>query len=142
MLTRRATILAKIESTYGTDPTPVAGDAVLINNMTIKPNAKFLERNFLRASLSPQAPVVGEKYTEVTFTTELKGSGVATTPPEVGVLFRACAMQETIGGSSVSYAPESTPSGFESITIYAYLDGLLHKSTGARGTFELQLTAG
>ena len=40
----------------------------------------------------------------------------------------------------MTYAPVST--GHESATIYYYQDGILHKITGARGTFSFALEAG
>jgi hypothetical protein len=40
--------------------------------------------------------------------------------------------------TSVDYTPIST--GFESVTLYYNVDGVLHKITGARGTVELGLT--
>ena len=57
------------------------------------------------------------------------------------MLLRACGFDETIVAStSVTYLPIST--GHESCTIYANRDGLLHKYTGCRGTFSIDLPAG
>ncbi len=36
------------------------------------------------------------------------------------------------------YTPTSDPDAMESLTLYLYLDGLLHKMTGARGTFTVE----
>lgn len=42
--------------------------------------------------------------------------------------------------NGIIYRPRST--GFESLTLYLYLDGLLHKVTGAQGTFTVTAESG
>jgi hypothetical protein len=141
-LTRRALVLAKIESTYGTDPVPAAAtDAILVNNLQIRIDAQLLTREFLRANLSRLSAVVGKKTVQIDFETEIKGSGAAGTAARHGVLHRACGMSETIVAvTSVTYAPIST--GFESVTIYAYMDGIVHKISGCYGTFKISEKVG
>lgn len=136
MLTRKAVILAKVESAYGTDAVPVAAtDAILCSEPQIKPIGKRLDRDHVRASISPLQPLmIGEMY-EVTFVTEIKGSGTAGTAPEIAPLFLGCGMAETVVAStSVAYDPVSA--SFDSLSIYFYRDGLMHKVLGARGTFQ------
>jgi hypothetical protein len=141
MLTRRSVLLAKIETVYGTDPVPVAGDAVLCIDPVVRVDGELLDRRFVKQNLSPLTPILGAKSVEVTFAAELKGSGAAGTAPEIGPLLRACGMSETIVAStSVAYAPVST--AFESCTIYVYYDGMLHKVCGCRGTVDVDLAAG
>lgn len=145
MLTRKGVILAKTEGTYGTDPTPtVSADAILIKDLDIKPTGETITRDFLRSSLSPLAFVRGLKEVELTFKTEIKGTGTAGSLPATGwegVLFKACGMRESVtAGTSVIYAPLS--SSFPSCTIYGYKDGIYHKVTGCRGTFKLRFEVG
>lgn len=145
MLTRKGVILAKSEVTYGTDPTPtVAANAILIKDMDIKPTGAVIERDFLRSSLSPFKFVRGLREVDVTFKTEIKGTGTAGSLPATGwegVLFKSCGMRETITtGTSVVYTPLS--SSFPSCTLYAYKDGIYHKITGCRGTFKLRFEVG
>jgi len=142
MLERKRTLLGKIEVTYGVDPTPVAAtDAILEKELDIREIGEELIRDFARSSLSPLPHVIGEKYAELKFQTELKGSGAAGTAPEIGKLFRACAFAETVSaGVSVAYDPSSV--SFSSMTFYVYRDGLLHKLTGARGTLDVDITVG
>src|SRR5574341_592974 len=130
-LSTRGLILAKIETTYGTDavPTPAA-NALLARNVSIRVDGNMLTRDFLRSNLSRLSAVVGRKLQELTFETEIKGSGTAGTAPKHGALHRACGMSETIVAlTSVTYAP--IDSALESITCYFYNDGLLYKVTGA-----------
>lgn len=136
MLTRKSVILAKVESSYGSDSTPVAAtDAILCSEPQIKPIGKRLERDNIRASISPLQPIIiGEMY-EITFVTEIKGSGTAGTAPEIAPLFLGCGMAETVVAStSVAYDPVS--SSFDSLSIYFYRDGILHKILGARGDLQ------
>lgn len=142
LLIRKALVLAKEEATYGTDPVPTAADnAILVSNPVPKVDGEVLTRDVVRATLSPQGHVIGRKKVTVTFETELKGSGTAGVAPETGVLFEGCAMDETIvADTSVTYAPISD--NHKSITIYCYFDGLLHKITGCRGSFDIDMSAG
>lgn len=144
MLTRRTVLLAKTETTYGTDATPTTtSNALLVSEPTIKITGEVLDRDYLRDSLSPMAPIIGMKEAEIDFVTELKGSGAAGVAPIIGVLFKGCGMAETITTSaSVTYAPQSNEANVGSLTIYFYRDGNLHKLTGARGSFALTLEAG
>lgn len=140
MLVRKTTILAKIESSYGVDPTPTASaNCLLIKDPQIKPKGESLVRDVLRASLSPLGATIGMKEVEVTFKTELKGTGTRGQLPAFGwegVLFRACGMSETVSaGTSITYQPVST--GFESCTLYIYKDGIRHIVTGCRGSFKI-----
>lgn len=142
MWTRKAIILAKKETTYGTDIVPVAAtNAIMCSEPQIKAIGKRLDRNYSRATLSPvQHLMIGETY-EVSFTTEIKASGTEGTAPEIGPLFEGCGMFETIVAStSVAYDPISE--SFDSLSIYFHRDGLLHKILGARGTFQASLESG
>ena len=143
MLVRREYILAKIESVYNTDPTPTpAADAILVENPAWShESVNLIERNGVKATIGKTKSIYGSTLKTVTFDVELKGSGTAGTAPEIGVLLRACGMDETIVAStSVTYAPVS--SSFESITIYYQSNETLHKITGARGNVSFTMEAG
>lgn len=141
-LTRRAVLLTKIESTYGTDPTPTtAANAVEVIDLQLKPMKPPLERLAQHETLMRKASLGVEEFYEVSFKLEIMSTGAAGTPPRLGPLLRACGMSQTIitGGSPVvKYRDRS--SSFESCTIWAYLGGRLHKINGVfgnvKGTFE------
>jgi hypothetical protein len=144
-LTRKKFLIAKIESTYGTDPSPVGGsDAVQVTNLEVTP----IESDNVQAASyqgflgnSTRGTLVANKRVSVTFDVELAGSGTAGTAPAFGPLLKSCGLSETIASStSVTYAPVS--SSFSSATIYCFYDGTRHKITGARGTVSFNLTAG
>ncbi|MEN6477855.1 MAG: phage tail tube protein, partial [Rectinema sp.] len=124
-------------------PTPAA-NALLVWDVDVKPAGEAIQRPFVKSTLS-QAPFIrGVRSVQVSCKSELKGSGTKGGLPTFGwegALFRACGMSETVTAStSIVYAPVS--SGFESVTLYVYKDGLCHKILGCRGTFRLSLEVG
>jgi len=105
-LVRKRVITAKVESTYNTDPTPAATDAILVEDLNWSlEGLRMIERPAIRSSLGELQQVYGGSLMSVTFNAEVKNSGSAGTPPELGVLYLGCAMSETIVAStSVTYA--------------------------------------
>jgi hypothetical protein len=137
---RRLGVLAKIETTYGTDSVPTgAANAVLLQDVTITPmEAEQIERTLIRSFLGANPVVLAAKRMRLQATVDLAGSGTAGTAPAYGPLLRACGMAETIvPATRVEYAPVS--SGEESISLYANLDGIRHVGLGVRGTFSVLL---
>lgn len=141
-LEKRGLVLVKPETTYGVDAAPTASaDAVLASNPTIRVDGRVLTRQYLESTISRRAHVIGRVVVDFEFTTEVKGSGAAGTAPEVGPCWRASGHSETIVAvTSVTYAPIS--SAFESVTVWMYMDGIIHKIIGAYLDWELTTPAG
>lgn len=142
-LVRNTAILAKIETTYGTDSVPTGGaNAILISNQNITPlSADNKDRAIVRPYLGGSEQLVGSRHKEVSFDVELVGSGTAGTAPAWGPLIRACAMAETVTASTrVDYTPITNSQ--ESVSIYYYDDGVQHVLLGARGSVALDLKSG
>lgn len=140
LLARKKVLLAKIESTYGTDPTPTGlANAILVSNLTITPqDAELANRDLIRPYLGRSEQLPAALRAMLEFEVELAGSGTAGTAPGWGALMRACGFSETVVAvTSVTYAPVS--SNFDSVTLYLNVDGVLHKMTGARGTWSLSM---
>tara|TARA_R100000458_G_scaffold23995_1_gene21553 strand:- start:6382 stop:7323 length:942 start_codon:yes stop_codon:yes gene_type:complete len=144
-LTRKTWLIAKIESSEGTDPTPVGGsNAIQVTNVEVTP----IESDNVQAAAmqgflgnSTRGTVLANKRVSVTFSTELSGSGAAGTAPAYGPLLKSVGLSETVVSStSVTYAPVSA--SFSSCTIYCFYDGTRHRITGARGTVSFNLVAG
>jgi len=142
LLTRKRLILLETESTYGTDPTPDGADAVLVRDLNITPlQSDVVSRDLIRPYMGASEQLLANTRVECTFSVELAGSGAAGTAPRYGKALKACGLSETIvATTSVTYAPVS--SSFSSCTIYYNIDGVLHKVTGARGTFTINGTVG
>jgi len=142
LLTRKRVILIEAESSYATDPTPGATDAVLVRDLTITPQSSdVVSRELIRPYLGASEQLLANTRVECTFAVELAGSGSAGTAPRYGSALKACGLSEVVVASTrVTYAPVST--GFSSVTIHYNIDGVRHKVTGARGTVELSAEVG
>ena len=143
LLSRKRTLLAKTEITYGVDPTPTgAANAILVRNLSVTPlNAEIVSRDLVRPYLGASEQLIASRYVACEFEVEMAGSGAAGTAPGYGPLLQACGMSETVVASTtVTYAPVSA--AFKSATIYYNIDGVLHKLTGCRGNVEMTVAAG
>lgn len=140
LLTRKRTILAKLETTYGVDPTPTgSADAMLVRNLNVTPiEAQQVSRDLIRPYLGNSDTLLAQVSVKAEFEVELAGSSAPGTAPHYAPLLKACGFAETIAAStSVTYAPISA--SFPSVTLYYNVDGVLHKMTGARGTFDVTM---
>ena len=218
LLTRKRLLLAEIESTYGTDPSPGAADAVLVRDLNITPaQSDVVNRDLVRPYLGASEQLLANTRVECTFSVELAGSGAAGTAPRFGSVLKACGLAETavtpavtgtatagalnsitlaVGSSATNDAYKNqiiritsgtgagtvalvtayvgstrvatlralngnvTPDGtsaysiglqtiytpvssaFSSVTLHYNIDGVLHRLTGARGTFSVNTTVG
>ena len=142
LLSRKRLILAKTESTYGTDATPAGTDAVLVRSLEVTPlEADVVSRDLIRPYLGNSDQLLANARVLCNFEVELAGSGTAGTAPRYDALLKACGMAATIVAStSVTYAPVSA--SFSSCTIVYNVDGVQHKLTGARGTVTMNCELG
>lgn len=141
-LARVRSILAKEESTYGTDASPTgSSDAIQVSALEISPaESEVLSRDLIRSYLGNSPQLIANTRVTVTFTVEYSGSGTAGIAPQYGPLLKACGMSETaVTDTSVTYEPMPPP--FDSVTMYIDNDGIRHIVTGARGTFTISLNA-
>lgn len=145
-LTRNAVILAKKETTYGTDATPAGANAILVRNLSVTPQqAEFADRDVIRPFYGASESLPTGISAQIEFEVELQASGTLGVAPGWGPLLRACAFAETItAGASVAYSPVS--SGFESLSLVYSLGSetstrLLHKLLGARGTVQFVINS-
>ncbi|MCZ2498139.1 hypothetical protein GN316_15345 [Xylophilus sp. Kf1] len=136
-------VLGKIEATYGLDSVPTGGaNAIDVSAVTINAlNAQNVDRALLRPYFGASEQLVGTAYKTLDFSTEIAGSGSKGVAPAFGPLLRASGLAQIITATSlVEYQPVS--SGFDSATLYAYDDGIVHKLLGSRGTFDADLGLG
>lgn len=142
MLENKAVIFVKQETTYGVDPAPAATDAILASDLKIDIAGKSHARKAVLPYYGSLDGInVGESI-KISFSVEIRGAGVTpNTPPRIGRILRACNMTETIdntlGAENTKYDPNSSENG-ESVTIYFYKDGVLHKALGCVGTWKLE----
>jgi hypothetical protein len=140
LLARKRVVTAKIETTYGTDATPLGAQAILVRNLNMTPQDQDLaNRDLVRPYLGNSQQLPAAIRATIDFEVEIAGAGAAGTAPGYGALLRACGLAETVSaGVSVTYAPISA--AFESASIYFNVDGVLHKMLGSRGTVSFALS--
>lgn len=127
---------------YGVDALPDGADAVLVTDLEIVPmSSDAVDRDLNYGYFGSSEVLLANTHVECTFSVELAGSGTAGVPPQYGGALRACGLQQVrSAGVSVAYYPRSE--SFAAATIYYIVDGVRHRITGARGTFELVASAG
>ena len=147
-------LLAKVESTYGTDsvPTPaengVRMSERLWGSLTVSHQYENTRENAMSGTLVPRrkGPSVGETAA-IEVPVEALGAHSAysgSNLPEADPLFMACGVSRTVDtttdSESVTYTPIDT--GHGSATLYAYAGGQLFRITGCRGTFRVSMQPG
>lgn len=135
-------LLAKIETTYATDPTPTAAaNWLAAQNIEINPvEMETDDQATVSNTFGADEKIVGAIWSTISFDVPLRGSGAAGTAPNFDVILRSCGMAKvTTAGVSVVYSPIDT--GDESCTLYWYMDQVLQKLTGVRGSWELKVNA-
>ena len=140
--TRLTSLLAKIETIYGTDPTPTgAANAVRIFDGTIQPlEGDEVSTQYMQAHFGAGETTQVTQYMSMSFKVPFSGVSVAGGEPGVAALLRMCsiAMTEDTG---VSHTFDPVTNNPESGTIYCNIDGILHKSLGVRGNVKVEIAA-
>ncbi len=139
---RKRVILAKIETTYGTDAVPTgAANAIQVSNLSITPlEVDSINRDLVGKGLGGEVAAIVGKRVKVEYDVEMAGAGAAGTAPAWGPVMRGCAMAETItAGVDVQYDP--VDANEESVTQYFHVGSNKHPLLGARGSWGYRLNA-
>ena len=133
------TILVKNEASYNASTTPSgSANAVQVTSLELTPIVSDeVSRETIREYLGNQEVLLANQRVEVSITVEMAGSGTAGTAPKYSPLLESSGLNLTTSSNSVTYAPES--SDFGSCTIWCNYDGVLHKISGCRGSFSINL---
>jgi hypothetical protein len=117
MLIRNSFILAKSETTFGVDPSPVAANAIRVRSIDITPlTGERVERTLLTGYMGATAKtLLTQRHAEVTIEFEWAGSGTAGTAPRFGPLLTASCMAAPTTGSAVTGTAQAGSAG--SITL-------------------------
>lgn len=150
-LTKNKIIMAKIETTKGTDAGCGVSDVIECRNAKMEQDSTFEKKDTYRASISDPGGKITNIKGKFSFEIDLKGSGTVGTRSQFGKLLLGCSMVEsqvkdgntTIG---LKYMPTSTQSEMKTLTFYEYTIGdstaILKKIVGAMGTVSLTMEAG
>lgn len=137
---RNAGLYIKPEVTEGTDSVPAGSNAILVSSLNININQNTVDLAYVRPYFGNSQNLQVEQFMTLDFEVDIAGSGTAGTAPKWGPVLLGCAFAETLTAlTSAAYNPIST--ALPSNTIYYYLDGILHKMLGARGTVSFELSA-
>lgn len=142
--TRNTVILAKAQAARGQAAAPTgAADAMLVQNVQHTPiAADMVSRNLIRPYFGNSQQLPAGAHVELSFDVEIAGAGAAGTAPQWGRLLTACLFSETLTeGETAVYAPTSVQPTAP-LTIFYYLDGLLHQMTDAVGSVSFSVAAG
>ena len=101
-LHRKRSILAKAESSYGTDPNPTgSANYVQVIDLNIEPVVSDeVSRDLIRPYMGNYEVIPANTRVNVTFDVEMSGSGSAGTAPKYGAILKACALSETVVSST------------------------------------------
>lgn len=100
---RKRVILVKPESTYGSDSSPAAADAVLCSNLNLSPlEGASVSRDFIRPYFGSAGDIRVENFGKLTFDVELAGSGTAGNAPAWGHLLKSCNFSETLTAAPIT----------------------------------------
>lgn len=139
-------LLAKVETTYGTDAAPAAAtDAAVVFNWQPNPmEADELRRSIERGFAGATPKVLTRFRQSHSFRLELAGSGDVDDPTLWGDVFlRACMFDEPVitAATDVAYPLEGVGDG-ASITIHGWKENLRHRVQGFRGNAKFNFTSG
>jgi hypothetical protein len=138
LLIRNSFLLAKAETTYGTDPTVASTDALKIISMEVNPiTGTRVERNLIKGFLGADRQPLTNEHVAVTITFEWGGSGVAATAPRFSPLLQASGMN-VAAVAEITGTP--TAGGTNTLTL-ADLAGSNPASDTYLG-FPIEITAG
>jgi hypothetical protein len=162
-LTKPGLLLAKIETTYGIDPAPVAANniGVIRGLVTLDPMGNPVTRDILDSGFSKVLGSNQQLAMGIKFRTELRGnrtdgvaadisSGNIAQAIEIDPLLRACDLNSSYQPApgtrdgNVTYVPTLPASGSAgpSVAFYFYSQSKVYKILGSKGTFKLSLASG
>lgn len=129
---------------YGDDDA-ASGDAtnaMVVSNVGHKPlEGNRISRDVVKGFLGSPGELQVTSFVELSFDVEITGSGDKVLPPAYSPLYQLVGVSETItADTSVDYS--LVDSGYKDGTIYYYVDGVLHKMLGARGSLSMTLGTG
>ena len=136
MLTQNKLILVKIESPYGSDPTPTTGaNFVAAYDIKVSPAPTYNPTLATDISLSKRAGTLGTASTAISFKHQLQMNVAA---PPIDPLLLSCGFTDS--DTNGVYVPRTT--GFQSCTVWVYEDGICYKVNGCRGNAVFDFKAG
>ena len=116
LYSRNSVLLAKIETTEGTDASPTGtSNAVLVSDLSIEPLAgSEIDLSYVRPYMGISPSIRVEDYVTASFTVDFAGTATAGTAPAWGPILRACGFSETLvasGATTLAGTAQSAATG-------------------------------
>lgn len=142
--TRQQVILAKVETTIGTDAVPTgAANAVLVSDVEITPvESNNVDRNIIWPWFGASEQLQGSVMKKISFTVELQNGGTAGTAPAYDALLQGCAFAGVTATTPSRFTYSPISASLKTLTIYAHDSGVLHKYLSAMGDVEFSIPIG
>jgi hypothetical protein len=123
-LTRKKTLIAKIESVYGTDSVPTgASNAMLVKNLNIVPlAADLVSRDLVRPYLGNSEQLIAQKYVQLDFEVEMVGSGTIGLAPAYDPLLKACGFAKAATTAAITITRASS-TATATLAAHGYANG-------------------
>ena len=141
--TKKTLVAAKKESSYASAATLAGTDSVLATDVSLEPvAATALDRNTIDGKFGSRPFIQTNTHVSLTLTVSATPSGTAGTAPDYKDLLLGSGLVHDDQAAQNIFTPETNLETADSLTIGVYIDGSLHKMTGARGSFTYQIEAG
>jgi hypothetical protein len=140
LLRRKSVLLAKIETTPGTDIEPTGTDGAFnVYDCVMQANIEMLER-VGQGGAGRQSSVPGRRLATCTFRSYIEWDGTATEPSWMDTFWPACGWVK----STNTFNPtlEAVGTNVKTLTLYHYVDGVVKKMTGAAGNYTVTGVSG
>ena len=142
---KKLAIRVAIELTAGTIVVPTATDAIEVSDVTLTPiEGDEVEQGVVRPFFGASESILVTLYRKISFSVGFAGVGVVGALPGWASLMRACAASATntpAPGPDAGTVFAPVTDDIESVTIYAVIDKLLYKMSGARGNVKATVDA-
>ncbi len=125
LITRKRTVLAKIESSYGVDSAPTgSANAMLVKNLNINPiEAEQVSRDLIRPYLGNSEQLLTQTFVKMDFEVEYAASGVVGIAPAYDCLLRACAFAKTTVTAAITNLVYATGEATATLNAHGYSVG-------------------
>ncbi len=139
--TRKRLVLAIKETVYGTDATPDGTNAMRTKDLKITPlDGNVVNRALDKSKYGADEDIQVTSFIVFEFKIEYQGGGAAGVAPAYSALLLACQRDETVvAATEVKYAHNSDNT--DSLTLYGYQDGQLHKGVGCKGNVKFTVNS-
>ena len=137
LLTRLASVAAKLDSPAGTYQTPAKEDCIICYDPVVTPEIGMFKRDGFRQWLSRDPSVPGSRAVTVAFKVELKGSGTADGVPDWDLLMKACGFAQTSPGTNILYKPGSAAEVETPYSLNVIHDGQSWSLAGCMGNVRI-----